>query len=212
MRTFLRVSTCLAGFWLLSCVSLTVNVYFPTAEIEEAAETIEERIRSGQGSDGIETSALFPQTPRRYGIALRFDVPSASAQDVDLDINSPAIKQVIDSRTERYEKSLEARMDEGTFGEGVGGYLVLRTTTGFDLRTLTQLKKLVKEENDDRLKLYQEILKENDLEINKTNMERVGETFAKAIRKTMKVGHWYQVDAEEDTWEQKKKEDDEQNN
>lgn len=207
MQSLTRISICLVAFWLVSCVSLTVNVYFPTAEIEEAAETIEERIRSGQGSNGLETSSLFPNPGAHHAITIGFDIPSAHAQDVNIEIDSPVIKRIIDSRTERYEKLLEPLMDKGTFGEGMDGYLALRVSTGFDLRTLTQMKKLLKEENDDRMKLYEEILKANDLQINKENMEKVGDTFAKAIRKTMKVGHWYQVDKDE--WEQKKKDEDE---
>jgi hypothetical protein len=42
--------------FITNCVSLTVNVYFPTAEIQEAAEEIEERVRTGQGAEGLQSS------------------------------------------------------------------------------------------------------------------------------------------------------------
>lgn len=207
MKQISRVSLFFASILLIGCVSLTVNVYFPTEKIEKAAEEIEERIRSGQGTDGMdETSLLLPAAPapQRYTFEIGLAVQTAHAQEMDIDIDTKVVREVIESRAERYE-DLEPYLDDGTFGEGMDGFLVLRKTEGLDLRTLTQLKKLVKEENADRTKLYTEILRVNELEVDEDNLERVGKTFFEAIKKKMGIGHWYQADEEE--WKQKTKED-----
>ena len=192
-------------FAMASCVSLTVNVYFPTAEIEEAAEKIEEQVRSGEGAEDLQ-SLLDSMTPtrQRYAVTFSFGGREAYAADqkLDIKIQTPIIKKIIASRTKRYKKMLPD-LDKGILGEGMGGFLVVRDKTGLNLKALTALKKMVKEENNDRTSLYQEILKANKLESNKENIDRVGKLFSKAIIKTMKAGHWYQVDKKK--WDQKKK-------
>lgn len=206
-----RVITFLLGWLCVSCVSLTVNVYFPTSQIEKAAEEIEDRVRTGKGIEGLNSSfdpAIRQQ--KRY-IAIGIDAVSAYAaddSDINIDINTPVVKAIIESRTKRF-KEIDPYMADGTFGEGMEGYLVLRKKEGLDLKTMTTLKKLVLEENKDREKLYLEILRANGLDADEKNLKRVGGIFAKAIRKKLKEGRWYQVD--EDTWAQQTKEDAEKN-
>ncbi len=188
----------LTMFVLTSCVSLTVNVYFPTKEIQQAAEEIEDRVRSGQGAEGLQS--FIPKPSIR--ICLSFGGREAyAADDMDIEISTPIVKKIIESRTKRYKK-LEPYMDQGILGEGMDGFLVIREQKGMNLKTLTEVKKLTKEENEDREILYKEILTANQLELTKENFERVGTLFAKAIQKKMKPGHWYQV--KKDEWVQKK--------
>ncbi|RJP28497.1 MAG: DUF1318 domain-containing protein [Candidatus Omnitrophota bacterium] len=192
-------------FALASCVSLTVNVYFPTKEIQQAAEEIEDRIRSGQGSEGMQSffdGDIPGKSAFRLCIALGGQ-DAYGAEEINIDINTPIVKKIIDSRTKRY-KRLEPLMDQGILGEGMDGFLAIREPKGHDLKTLTDLKKMTKEENDDRELLYKEILAGNKVEATKENLERVGTLFAQAISKKIKVGHWYQVSKDE--WGQKKEE------
>ncbi|MBZ0257449.1 YdbL family protein [bacterium] len=189
--------------WLcVSCVSLTVNVYFPKSEMEKAAEEIEGRIRSGQGVEGLEeTMAPIPAHARHY-LALSLDgIQAYAADEIDININTPTVKSIIKSRTKRF-KELVPQLDSGIFGEGYNGYLVLRDKTGLDLKQMTELKKLLNEENEDREKLYFEILRANSLSRDEENVEQVGKIFAEAIQKKLKKGRWYQKD--KDTWVQKK--------
>ena len=191
---------------LISCVSLTVNVYFPAAEIKDAAEKIEDRVRSGQGAEKMQSylENLFPARAH-YGIGISLEVPDACAgEEVNINIETPTITKIIESRTKRY-KVIKPEMDNGNLGENLSGYLAIRDPKAHDLKALATLKKFVQDENKDREALYLEILKENKLEATKENKEQVEKLFAQAIRKKMEVGHWYLKD--KDTWEQKKKED-----
>lgn len=203
--------TFLLVFVLTSCVSLTINVYFPTKEIEKAADQIEERIRTGQGTEGLDASSVntLDWVPRiRFALSLGGE--KAWSEDVlNLDIKTPLILKIIETRTERYKKEIEASMNGGVLGEGWNGYLALRDKTGLDLKALTQFKKLIDEENKDRKALYEEILRANKVELNKENMAKVETLFAQAIRSKMKEGQWYEVkiDEKKTAWEQKKKEE-----
>jgi len=189
---------------LASCVSLTVNINFPAAEIKQAAENIEDAVRSGEGADGLSFNHLIDASRPAFTITLGFDVNSAYAADVDISAQSPEIKAIVESRAKRYKKELEPELDNGNLGEGMDGFVVIRDPKAHDLKALAGLKKLVKEENDDRLKMYTAILSVNKLEVSKESLEKVQELFVAAIIKKMKAGHWYQKD--KDTWEQKKEE------
>lgn len=205
MRSYNKWAAFFIMFVLANCVSLTVNVYFPTQEIRDAAEQIEERVRSGQGADGLQSFHFYaPASPSWMRLSLSFGVKEAYAQrDVDISIETPAIKQIISSRTKRY-KEIEPFLDSGVLAEGMDAFLTIRDQAGLDLKALTQLKKLMKDENDDRAALYREILSANKLDVTKENLDQVQEQFVKAIRNKMKPGHYYQV--KKDVFEQKKKE------
>ncbi len=207
MNTITKWSVFALVFCLVSCVSLTVNINFPAAEIKDAAENIEDAVRSGEGSSGLQSwlPALQPNRSA-YTIAIGFGPKSAYAQDVDISVQSPEIKALVDSRAKRYKKELEPKLDSGTLGEGMDGLITIRDEKAHDLKTLAGLKKLVKAENNDRLAMYNAILKLNSLEANKENIKKVQELFFEAIIKKMKPGHWYQKD--KDTWVQKKKDED----
>lgn len=205
MNRIAKISV-LAVLWgLASCVSLTVNINFPAAEIKEAAENIEDAVRSGEGAEGLSFTGVIEAAHPTYSIAFRLDGKSAYAADVDISVQSPEIKSIVESRAKRYKKELEPELDSGNLGEGMEGFVVIRDPKAHDLKALAGLKKLVKAENDDRLKMYTAILKANSLETDKESLEKVQKLFFEAIIKKMKPGHWYQKD--KDTWEQKKKEE-----
>ncbi|MGC9327818.1 MAG: DUF1318 domain-containing protein [Candidatus Hinthialibacter sp.] len=195
------------SFALASCVSLTINVYFPAKEIQEAAEEIEERVRTGEGAEGLEESRTIPVSPLRFTISLGAREVWA-AEEFDLDIKTPLIVKIIQTRTERYKKELEPLMDSGVLGEGHDAYLTLRDKTGLDLKAMARMKKLIDAENKDRQMLYQEILRANKVETSKENMKKVENLFAKAIQVKMKPGQWYEVKISEKKteWIQKKEE------
>lgn len=200
------------AFFAANCVSLTVNVYFPTKEIKQAAEEIEERVRSGKGTEGLESSMLVPETRHHYAfLQINFGVREVYAAEgkLDFDISTPDFKKLIKSRTKRY-KEIEPYMDKGILGEGLDGYLALRDKKDLNLKELTQVQKLIQEENKDRLALFKEILEVNKVEPKKENIEKAGKSYAEVIRKKLEVGHYYQIkgeDKEKPEWIQMTKEE-----
>ncbi len=147
MKNTSKWFTFIGVFLLASCVSLTVNVYFPTTEIKQAAEEIEKRVRTGQGTEGLEQEVFLPtEIPARrsmYRICLSFGAQTACAaeNDINIDLKNPIILNVIKQRTKRY-KEIEPEMKSGLLGEGMDGYLAIRETKGTRSESTNQSKKI----------------------------------------------------------------------
>ncbi len=92
-----------------SCV--TINVYFPAASAEKAAEKFVGDVLGEPQKDG---SLLGPEDPRSgsafrlVGEILDYLVPSAQAQQAEIDINTPQINAIKARMAQRQRESLNA--------------------------------------------------------------------------------------------------------
>ena len=88
----------LTVFFFSACV--TVNIYFPAAAVERAADQIVKETWGGP-SDANKAPAS-PQSrraaPESLQISLSF-VPSAHAQEADINISNPAIRDAVANAT-----------------------------------------------------------------------------------------------------------------
>jgi len=152
---------CLA---LAACV--TINVYFPAAAAEKAADRIIEDI---WGKEKTEAPATSPQTSitppsRNYlasalqGIA-DFVVPAAHAQ-ADLDVSSPPIRALTASMKTR-AADLDPFFNSGAIGLTSDGLVEIRDANAVPLADRNRLRKLVSDDNADRNSLYREIASAN---------------------------------------------------
>lgn len=149
---------------IIGCVSLNVEINFPAEEVKEDLVDAEKMVRT----DGESKSLNFT-------------------------IQSTAIKPLLETRKERYQKKLLPYYDKGLIGEGQDGYLAIRNPKELDLRDLSQIREVVDAENQDRLKMYNEILKANDLEANEQNFEEAKSLIFGSIKESLKPGHYYQT-------------------
>src|SRR5690606_17323731 len=176
MRRVLPFKLMLAAL-LAACV--TVNVYFPAAAAEQAADRIIDTItgpnQSGQQRGESATpqapdqnepprSHVSPQIPALLlaaGRVLEALVPAAHAQaDANLDISTPEIRAVTKSMQERFGQ-LEKYFDSGAIGLTADGLIAERDISGVPLGERALLKRLIAEDNRDRAALYLEIAKAN---------------------------------------------------
>jgi uncharacterized protein len=194
--TFLTVAVMLA-----SCV--TINVYFPAAAAEKAADRIIEDIWGKEGPPpakpqdaakpaGNEQSGLrAPARTERVLFAmvegaLEFLVPAANAQ-ADLDVTSPAIRELTASMETRYGQ-LEKYYSSGAVGFTQDGLVELRDPNLVPLPERTVARKLVSDENADRAALYSEIARTN----NHPDWEAdIRATFAQRWVAKARAGWWY---------------------
>jgi uncharacterized protein YdbL (DUF1318 family) len=149
---------------LAACV--TINVYFPAAAAEEAADRI---IRDVWGEseakkpEGKEQSSIAPPSRNLLASAvegaLDLIVPPAQAQ-ADIDISSPAIRALTGSMKARTGE-LEPFLDSGAVGLTSDGLLELRDANSVPLADRNRVRKLVTDENGDRNSLYREIASAN---------------------------------------------------
>lgn len=173
-------------FFLTACV--TVNIYFPAAAVQRAADTIVEETWGEQGKGAKEPpkSGAFV-TERTY--AFTAFAREAFAQEADINVSNPAIRGLKDSIRARSE-SIKPFMDKGNIGLNRDGLLVVRTTEGLNLKERAEAQQLVDAENRDREALYAEIAKANNFP-----KERVGDIkriFAKSWIDQARSGWWIQ--------------------
>lgn len=168
---------------VVSCV--TVNIYFPAAEVQQAADEIVEGVRGLQDEEQPKKnngSWLLP------GIHIG---PSAAYAQVDVNVTTPAIRALKDSLKKRFP-ALKPFYDKGALGETNQGLVQQRDTAGLNLREKAELNRLVSEENKDRMDLYAEIIKAN--EFGKEVMPQVQKIFANSWRESAGAGWWTQQD------------------
>jgi uncharacterized protein YdbL (DUF1318 family) len=148
----------IATFCLALAACVTINVYFPAAAAEKAADRIIEDIW-GPGQQpkpaGNEQSSLGHAAGDILVAALDFVIPAAHAQ-ADIDISSPAIRALTASMKGRAGQ-LEPFFSSGAIGLTADGLVEVRDANSVPLADRNKLRKLVADDNADRNSLYREI-------------------------------------------------------
>ena len=199
---------CLA---LSACV--TINVYFPAAAAEKAADKIIEDVWGPEGEPGGsqkrddkrsgnagDASDEIGQVQRilfaAADSALELLIPSAHAQ-ADLNIATPAVRQLTSSMEARHAQ-LRKYYDSGAVGLTRDGLIEVRDQNLVPLPERTTVRKLVADENADRANLYREIAAANGHPEWETDIRT---TFAERWISKASTG-WYYQDAG-GAWKQK---------
>ena len=196
--SYLSSSLLLAGVLALgACV--TINVYFPAAEAQEAAEEFVEKVLGDEAAP----SAPEAGNPQALQSRPRFDfaslfISSAQAQSADITIRTPAIQAIQDRMAARFKASLDAHFTSGALGFGKDGRVILRDATKVGLKDRVAVTQLVAEENRDRDAVYREIAVANS---HPEWEDQIRETFARQWVASARAGWWYQ--AGDGSWKQK---------
>lgn len=189
-RTSVAVFLCAV---LAACV--TVNVYFPAAAAERAADAIIQDIYGGTPNTA---PALPPEGEGGDDQTSIIDwlIPAAYAQQPDINISTPAI-QTLKADMEQRHQSLLPYYQSGAIGMTRNGTLDVVDAAKVDLRARNTVKQLVADENNDRNRLYAEIAAANG----HPEWERdIRDIFASRWIGNAPGGWWYQGAA---GWQQK---------
>ena len=189
-----RVAILLA-FLTNACV--TVNIYFPAAAVERAADEI---VKETWGSRPESAPKEQPRSmlPAAWKIASISFVDEVFAQEADINVSNPAIRALKDSIKNR-SNSIKPFMDRGNVGIAKDGLLTVRTTEGLDLKERALVQQLVDAENRDRETLYLEIAKANNFP--KESVPKIKSIFAKSWVEQAQSGWWIQD--EQRNWKKK---------
>jgi len=195
-RNLIRVP---AFFVLYVAACLTVNVYiYPSKEVDATAQKLIEDIRGevirehGQEIEG--------DAPSKAGDPQGWLFPgSAHADEKETSVTSPAIESLKAALKNRAPR-LAPYFDAGAIGEGNDGFVAVRDASTLPMKDRAGLNRLVKEENDDRAALYREVAKE--LKVEKQDMPRLQESFAREWQKFARPGWWVQTSS--GAWEKHK--------
>lgn len=200
---FKLLAVCLA---LSACV--TINVYFPAAAAEKAADKIIEDVWGGDAATKPRPQSQQRDTaddafePQRVllaaaGALLDVLVSPAHAQNADLNVSTPAIRALTQSMEARHAQ-LKKYYDSGAVGFTQDGLVEVRDQNLIPLPERNGARKLVAEENADRANLYREIATGN----NHPEWEAdIRTTFAERWISRASAG-WYYQDAS-GAWKQK---------
>jgi uncharacterized protein YdbL (DUF1318 family) len=157
---------------LLVTACVTINVYFPAAAAEKAADRVINEVLGPDAAAGKSKSASpAPQSSLQLegtrvlvwlaGQVMEFIVPSANAQAADMNVDTPAVRQLTQSMKARTEQ-LKPYYDSGAIGFTKDGMIDVRDQNLIPLPERNAARKLVADENADRTNLYREIAKANN--------------------------------------------------
>ncbi len=200
---FRWITALLATFVLGLAACVTINVYFPAAAAEKAADRIIEDIwgpgeaakPAGDEQSSTERGAADVMVAALRG-ALDFVIPAAQAQ-ADIDISSPAIRALTASMKSR-AADLETLFGSGAIGLTADGLVEIRDANAVPLADRNRVKKLVSDDNADRNALYREIATANG----KPEWEAdIRNTFAERWIANARAGWYYKSKA--GAWTQK---------
>jgi len=197
MRKGLIWAAAICLVFIGACV--TVNIYFPAAAAQKAADKIIEDI---QGKEQKPEQAPAPQqAPDQkpvQGSGLFDELkgvsfgPAVAYAAEDLDISTPAILAIRESLKNRYQQ-LKPYFESGVLGLGNNGQIAVRDASSLPLKDKATLNGLVSQQNKDLMALYQEIAKANSL--GGDAVPRLQKTFADRWRAKAEPGRWVQTDA-----------------
>lgn len=178
-------------FGLGSCV--TINIYFPAAAVEKAADRIVDEVWGGkEGQSAPPEKGSGPQSFINQLLKFAFTVISpadALAQEADINVTTPAIRALKESIKER-AGALQSFLDKGYVGISNDGLLAVRSAEDIGLKDKAILKRLVDAENADRNNLYSEIAAANKFPPEK--IKDIREIFAGSWISQAKKGWWIQ--------------------
>lgn len=195
----------LSAFLVVVVGCINISIYFPEAEVREAAKEIVDEVRpaitvpEGKSEVDLKTSgAIWSLFRPRAAYAEATPEVNGEDKKVDLEINSAVIKKIKATLKARYPRLLPF-YDRGAIGENKDGYLALKDTEALPLKEKRDIQALLKDENDDRKSLYTEIVKSNAIEVE--YVARVGQLFSQEWQKKSKPGWW--IETGEGKWEKK---------
>jgi len=183
--------------FLASCV--TVNIYFPAAAVQKAADEIVQDVRQTDKKEEPKPEDR-KQMNRLYQELKKLSLGPATANaQIDIEASTPAIRALKDSMKQRFPQ-LQPFYDKGGIGENNTGFLENRDLGNLGLKEKADLSRLVEQENKDRKDLYAEIMKAN--KFGADALPRIQKLFANSWRENSQAGWWIQNDSGE--WEKKK--------
>lgn len=177
-------------FAVTACV--TINVYFPAAAAERAAEKF---VGDVLGEPKDEGSLINPFEPPANIVLLAaaglvdFFVEDAQAQQVEIEINTPQINAIKARMAARQRQTLDPLFDAGAIGFTSNGLVSIRDRSAVPLSERRNLESAVADENRDRQAVYREIAVANG----HPEWEKdIQEIFAKEWVQNARKGWYYQ--------------------
>ena len=186
-------------FTLAACV--TINVYFPAAAAERAAEKFVGDVLGEPNEEGSLFNPLeLPAEVVLIAAAglVDFLVSDVQAQQAEIEINTPQINAIKARMAQRQRQHLDSMFNAGAIGFSSKGLVTIRDRSAVPLSERRSLESVVADENRDRKAVYREIAVANG---HPEWEQDIQATFAKKWVRNARRG-WYYQDSS-GAWRQK---------
>jgi uncharacterized protein YdbL (DUF1318 family) len=195
----MKTLSVLGALLLTACV--TINIYFPAAAAEKAADEIIKDIQSiaPQKAKPEPSSSVSDWQLAVYPLidhVIEAFISPARADEANLTIDSPQIRQLRAAMESRFS-ALHPFYAAGSIGILAEGLLVVRDPKSVPLQDRSKVNALVTAENADRQKLYLAIANANG---HPEWAIQIQATFAARWISNAQSGWWYQSAG---SWKQK---------
>lgn len=191
----------------VACV--TINVYFPEERVKELSEQIEDAVQQKAAeAEATAGEEMAPAEPPSASAALSptgwllhlLPAGEALAQgDVAApEITNPAIRAIVQSRAQRLPQ-LQPFKASGVVGENNQALVEVRQLDSLDLKQRAEVQRLVKAENADRERMFQEIAAATGVDA--AQLPKIRSTYAETLRQNAAGGEWIQMP--DGSWKQK---------
>lgn len=187
MKTWFTAAVLSIAAVVAACV--TINVYFPAAAAEKAADRIIDDVwgTQPQAPGTAPTSSLQPAAVLVR--LLSAVIPAAQAQSApNIDLSSPEIARLKSQMEGRFAQ-LKPHFDSGVVGLTADGDITVRDPNQVPLASRNAVRALVASENADRAALYREIARANQQPQWEAQIRSV---FASRWIARAAAGWWYQ--------------------
>lgn len=197
MRRQLKWIT-LAAVLALPVACVTINVYFPEAAAQKAAEQFVDKVLGEQAKDTAPAADQPPPGKSPGAMLLDLVIPSAYAQAADINVQTPQIQAIQARMRDRFAGILTKYCTSGAIGFTRDGLVAVRNAASLALADRASVNAAVADENRDRQAVYREIALANG---HAEWEKQIRETFAKQWIQQARPG-WYYQDAS-GAWKQK---------
>jgi uncharacterized protein YdbL (DUF1318 family) len=198
---------------LSACV--TINVYFPAAAAEKAADRIIDEVWGKETTGDKSPASVKPEAASEktepakdnkpvkpeptktdkqsdarfwFGHALLKLIPAVAANELDINVATPTVNTLQINMAARY-KLLEPFYRSGGIGFTTNGLIGIHDASMIALKSRSEAQRLIAEENADRSELYQEIANANGQPEWEENIRQI---FATRWIQRAQAGWWYQ--------------------
>lgn len=166
----------------LVAACVTVNIYFPAAEVNQAADKIVDDVYGApEAQQEQEPTSSLPAM-----LAALFGPATAHAQDATT-VSNAAIRGLKD-QIAQHHKQLAPYYGSGNVGIAADGSLVLRNNAGLSVQQVAGVKRLIAADNAARASLYAEVARA----LNTQEVGKVQAVFADKWRSKAQAGWWVQ--------------------
>jgi uncharacterized protein YdbL (DUF1318 family) len=187
---------------LLLTACVTINVYFPAAEAQQAAKEFVDKVIGPEGQPAPppkqENNGGGGSKQPGLGLISWFIADAHAESTPDINLKTPAIQAIQQRMAQRFDGALKASFDAGALGFTRDGMISVRDASKIALKDRVAVNQAVADDNRDRKAVYREIAVANG----HAEWEgQIRETFAKQWASSAHAGWWYQ-DAS-GAWKQK---------